>query len=81
MLNGNPFIKFRQKSRFAIRDRFVEFVLAKKDVGAFWPRLLADSEKASWLKTDFDKWRDEDEFDGTNTNDFNLDEVRHRTLY
>lgn len=27
----------------------------------FWPRLLKDAKKVHYLKTDFDKWVDEDE--------------------
>jgi len=42
--------------------RGVEFVLRKKEAKAeFWPRLLKDSKKQHFLKTDFDKWVDEDE--------------------
>jgi len=35
----------------------------KKDGGPYWPRLLKDTSKVHWLKTDFDKWRDEDDSD------------------
>lgn len=45
-------------------SRAVEFVLQKKDLEVeFWPRLLKDSKKVHFLKTDFDKWVDEDEQD------------------
>ncbi|KAK3680687.1 p23 chaperone protein wos2 [Vermiconidia calcicola] len=44
--------------------RDVEMVLQKKDLDeAFWPRLLKDKAKVHFLKTDFDKWVDEDEQD------------------
>jgi len=40
----------------------VELVLRKKEMKAeFWPRLLKDAKKVHYLKTDFDKWVDEDE--------------------
>lgn len=40
----------------------VEFRLRKKEAKEeFWPRLLKDSKKVHYLKTDFDKWVDEDE--------------------
>lgn len=36
--------------------RALEFVLQKKELKQdFWPRLLKDSRKVHWLKTDFDK--------------------------
>lgn len=40
----------------------VELKLQKKELDdAFWPRLLKDSKKVHFLRTDFDKWVDEDE--------------------
>jgi len=40
----------------------VELVLRKAELKEeFWPRLLKDSKKVHFLKTDFDKWVDEDE--------------------
>ncbi|CAF9939727.1 MAG: hypothetical protein ALECFALPRED_008272 [Alectoria fallacina] len=45
-------------------SRDVEFVLRKKDLKEeYWPRLLKESKKVHFLKTDFDKWVDEDEQD------------------
>lgn len=42
----------------------VEMVLRKKELKEeFWPRLLKDAKKVHFLKTDFDKWVDEDEQD------------------
>ncbi|KAK4543597.1 hypothetical protein LTR36_005492 [Oleoguttula mirabilis] len=44
--------------------RDVEMVLQKKDLAEeYWPRLLKDKAKVHFLKTDFDKWVDEDEQD------------------
>ena len=42
----------------------IEMVLRKKELKEeFWPRLLKDAKKVHFLKTDFDKWVDEDEQD------------------
>jgi hypothetical protein len=42
----------------------IAFVLRKKELKEeFWPRLLKDAKKVHFLKTDFDKWVDEDEQD------------------
>jgi len=43
-------------------DRDVELVLRKKELKQeFWPRLLKEKGKVHFLRTDFDKWVDEDE--------------------
>jgi len=50
--------------------RAVEFVLQKKELKEeFWPRLLKDGKKVHFLKTDFDKWVDEDEQDAVADDD------------
>jgi len=42
----------------------VQMVLRKKELKEeFWPRLLKEAKKVHFLKTDFDKWVDEDEQD------------------
>jgi hypothetical protein len=42
----------------------IEFVLRKKEMKEeFWPRLTKEKQKLHFLKTDFDKWVDEDEQD------------------
>jgi hypothetical protein len=42
----------------------VELKLQKKELKSeYWPRLLKESKKMHFLKTDFDKWVDEDEQD------------------
>jgi len=51
----------KEKSKFAVRDRVIEFALEKKEVGPYWPRLCKDKTKQHWLKIDFNKWRDEDD--------------------
>lgn len=43
----------------------LELVLRKKQLKEeYWPRLIKDNKKLHFLKTDFDKWVDEDEQDG-----------------
>lgn len=40
----------------------VELKLQKKELNeAYWPRLLKEAKKVHFLRTDFDKWVDEDE--------------------
>ena len=56
------------KSHHSARD--VSFVLQKKEAKEeYWPRLTKDSQKLHFLKTDFDKWVDEDEQDAVNEED------------
>ncbi|KAL2255516.1 hypothetical protein VTK26DRAFT_3204 [Humicola hyalothermophila] len=51
--------------------RDVEMKLRKKELNeAYWPRLLKDTKKMHFLKTDFDKWVDEDEQDEAADDDF-----------
>ncbi|KAI9037223.1 Hsp90 cochaperone SBA1 [Aspergillus affinis] len=52
-------------------DREVELVLRKKELKEeFWPRLLETKQKVHFLKTDFDKWVDEDEQDEAPEDDY-----------
>ena len=55
-----------QKSKYAVRDRMIEFALHRKEEGPYWERLLKDKTKQHWLKVDFAKWKDEDESDDEN---------------
>lgn len=51
-------------SKYNHTQKNIQFVLRKKELKEeFWPRLLKDSKKVHFLKTDFDKWVDEDEQD------------------
>ncbi|KAF8456901.1 HSP20-like chaperone [Terfezia claveryi] len=51
-----------EESKKHITSRGAEFVLRKKELKTeFWPRLLKESKRMHFLKTDFDKWVDEDE--------------------
>ena len=56
------------KTHHSARD--VAFVLRKKEnKEEYWPRLTKASQKLHFLKTDFDKWVDEDEQDAVNDDD------------
>ncbi|QKX57960.1 uncharacterized protein TRUGW13939_05080 [Talaromyces rugulosus] len=51
--------------------RGVEMVLRKKTLGLeYWPRLLKEAKKVHFVKTDFDKWIDEDEQDEAVDDDY-----------
>merc|ERR1712061_577049 len=53
-----------EKTKYAVRDRVIEFALEKKDgEGPYWKRLVKEEKKQHWLKVDFNKWRYEDESD------------------
>merc|ERR1712045_94651 len=52
-----------EKSKYAVRERVIEFALEKKESGPYWERLLKDKTKMHWLRVDFNKWREEDESD------------------
>jgi len=51
--------------------RDVEMKLRKKELDeSYWPRLLKEAKKVHFLKTDFDKWVDEDEQNEAAEDDF-----------
>ena len=51
--------------------RDIEMKLIKKELNEeYWPRLLKESKKLHFLKTDFDKWVDEDEQNEAAEDDF-----------
>jgi len=51
-----------EKSKAHPSSRAIEYVLRKKEAkDEFWPRLLKEAKKVQFVKTDFDKWVDEDE--------------------
>jgi len=59
------------ESKINHTDRDIEMVLRKKEAkGEYWPRLLKEKAKVHWLKTDFDKWVDEDEQDPNDDDDW-----------
>ncbi|KAL4795841.1 HSP20-like chaperone [Aspergillus venezuelensis] len=60
-----------ENSKVNHSDREVELVLRKKELKEeFWPRLLEEAKKFHFLKTDFDKWVDEDEQDEAPEEDY-----------
>jgi len=60
-----------ENSKVNHTDREVELVLRKKELKTeFWPRLLESKQKMHFLKTDFDKWVDEDEQDEAGEDDY-----------
>ncbi|XP_014227501.1 prostaglandin E synthase 3 [Trichogramma pretiosum] len=52
-----------EKSVKTPKGRIYEMILSKKEPGPFWPRLTKENKKFHWLKSDFNKWQDEDESD------------------
>ena len=59
-----------ETSRVNHTARDVEMKLRKKELKEeYWPRLLKESKKVHFLKTDFDKWVDEDEQDEAEEDD------------
>ncbi|BDD54891.1 hypothetical protein MPDQ_008076 [Monascus purpureus] len=60
-----------ENSKVNHSDREVELVLRKKQLKEeYWPRLLKTDKKVHFLKTDFDKWVDEDEQDEAGEDDY-----------
>ncbi|KAE8160957.1 HSP20-like chaperone [Aspergillus tamarii] len=60
-----------ENSKVNHSDREVELVLRKKELKEeYWPRLLKTTQKIHFLKTDFDKWVDEDEQDEVAEDDY-----------
>ncbi|KAI9728181.1 MAG: hypothetical protein M1828_004642 [Chrysothrix sp. TS-e1954] len=60
-----------EKSKIHNSQRDVELKLQKKELNEeYWPRLLKDKQRVHYLKTDFDKWVDEDEQDGVPDDDY-----------
>jgi len=60
-----------ENSKVHHSPRGVETVLRKKKLAAeFWPRLLKEPKKLHFVKTDFDKWVDEDEQDEAVDDDY-----------
>jgi hypothetical protein len=45
-------------SRFVVRPRGIEVILAKKDTKVWWPRLLKATGKFHWVTVDWSRWVD-----------------------
>jgi prostaglandin-E synthase len=56
-----------EKSKQHLTGRSLFFLIQKSKEG-WWPRLLKDKSKPHFLKTDFSKWKDEDEEEEEETN-------------
>lgn len=51
-----------EKSHKTVTGSHISYILQKKEAKAeYWPRLLKEKLKLHYIKTDFDKWVDEDE--------------------
>ncbi|KAI3634717.1 hypothetical protein MIR68_007098 [Amoeboaphelidium protococcarum] len=53
-----------EESKQAKTARQLSFIIKKKDSGPYWSNLIslpAGQKKPHWLKTDFSKWKDEDD--------------------
>ncbi|XP_033116571.1 co-chaperone protein daf-41-like [Anneissia japonica] len=57
-----------EKSHVKRSSREVFITIVKKESGPYWPRLLSDKTKLSYLKTDFNRWVDEDDSDDEDSN-------------
>lgn len=64
-----------EKSKFVVLSRHIQLAVFKKESGPFWPRLLKEKTKVHWLKTDFDKWRDEDDSDVDESKDMAFEDM------
>lgn len=62
-----------ENSKINHTTRNVEIKLRKKELKEeYWPRLLKEAKKLQFLKTDFDKWVDEDEQNEAPEDDMNF---------
>ena len=60
-----------EESKINHTSKNIEMKLHKKELKEeYWPRLLKDNKKLHFLKTDFDKWVDEDEQNEAPEEDF-----------
>lgn len=60
-----------ENSKIHHTSKNIEMVLRKKELNEeFWPRLLKGAQKVHYLKTNFDKWVDEDEQEDAPEEDF-----------
>ncbi|EPY51912.1 hypothetical protein SPOG_00334 [Schizosaccharomyces cryophilus OY26] len=51
-----------ENSKYSLTGRNIFFVLYKKELQEeFWPRLTKEKLRLHWLRTDFERWVDEDE--------------------
>jgi prostaglandin-E synthase len=55
-----------QESKHKKTARGLFFVLKKKESGPYWPRLLEDKTRAAFIRTDFNRWKDESDSESGN---------------
>lgn len=63
------------ESKYAILSRHIPMVIKKEEGGHYWPRLISGTNKTHWLKTDFNKWRDEDDSDVDEKQDADFEDM------
>lgn len=63
-----------ETSKYTVLSRNIPMVIMKKE-GDYWPRLLKEKTKVHYLKTDFEKWRDEDDSDTEGGDDMQLEDM------
>ncbi|XP_013390948.1 prostaglandin E synthase 3 [Lingula anatina] len=64
-----------EESKYTVQARNIPMVIKKKESGPYWPRLIKNKQKVHWLKTDFAKWKDEDDSDIDDKEDMNFEEM------
>jgi len=52
-----------EKYKMKASDADIQLCLTRAEEGHYWPRLIETKTKCHFLKTDFNKWKDEDETD------------------
>ncbi|XP_069111175.1 prostaglandin E synthase 3-like isoform X2 [Argopecten irradians] len=62
-------------SKYQVLPRNVPCVIKKKEEGVFWPRLVKEKQKVHWIKTDFARWKDEDDSDFDEEEPMDLNEM------
>ncbi|CAD5116753.1 DgyrCDS5608 [Dimorphilus gyrociliatus] len=64
------------ESKYGVLPRHIPMVLMKKSSdGPFWPRLTKEKTRMPQLKTDFDKWKEEDDSDVDDNNDMKIEDM------
>ena len=68
------------ESKQHVAPRAIYLQLKKKEEGPFWPRLLKDTRKQPFVRTDFSRWIDEDEDEDDTKDKFNFDNMDFSSL-
>ncbi|KAK2158964.1 hypothetical protein LSH36_161g09019 [Paralvinella palmiformis] len=64
-----------EASHYAVLARHIPMVVKKKGEGPYWGRLMKEKGKVHWLKTDFNKWKDEDDSDFDEAEDMQFENM------